>query len=79
MAICARSRANRSFYDTFGVSPVQTEQHSIFELGNGQWDIPQLRSQLEKILASNAQFQDFEVEHDFDRIGRKIMRLIPIL
>lgn len=67
--------ANRSFYETFQVSPVQTEQHSIFELGNEQWNIPQLRSQLEEILASNARFQDFEVEHEFEQIGRKIMRL----
>lgn len=67
--------ANRSFYDTFQVSPVQTEQQSIFELGNGQWNIPQLRSLLEEILASNSQFQNFEVEHDFEPMGRKIMRL----
>lgn len=67
--------ANRSFYDMFQVSPVQTEQHSMFELGNGQWNIPQLRSQLEDILASNTQFQDFEVEHEFEQIGYKIMRL----
>ncbi|MEI2582593.1 chemotaxis protein CheB [Scytonema sp. PRP1] len=67
--------ANRSFYDTFEVAPVETEQHLIFELGNGQWNIPQLRSLLEEILANNTQFQDFEVEHDFEHIGRKIMRL----
>ncbi|MBD2464436.1 PAS domain-containing protein [Oscillatoria sp. FACHB-1407] len=67
--------ANRSFYETFEVSPMQTEQHSMFELGNGQWNIPQLRSHLEAILASNTQFQDFEVEHDFEQIGRKVMRL----
>jgi two-component system CheB/CheR fusion protein len=67
--------ANCSFYDMFEVSPVQTEQYSIFDLGNGQWDIPQLRSQLEEILASDAQFQDFVVEHDFAHIGHKIMRL----
>lgn len=67
--------ANRSFYDTFQVSPVQTEQQLIFELGNGQWDIPQLRSHLEEILASNTQFQEFAVEHDFAQVGRKNMRL----
>jgi two-component system, chemotaxis family, CheB/CheR fusion protein len=67
--------ANRSFYNTFQVTPPQTEQQLIFELGNGQWNIPQLRSQLEEILASDTQFQDFEVEHEFERIGRKIMRL----
>lgn len=67
--------ANRSFYGTFQVVPVQTEQHSIFELGNGQWNIPELRSLLEEILGSNTHFQDFEVEHEFEQIGRKVMRL----
>jgi two-component system CheB/CheR fusion protein len=67
--------ANRSFYETFQVSPVQTEQQLIFELGNGQWNIPKLRSQLEDILASDTQFQDFAVEHEFEQIGCKIMRL----
>lgn len=67
--------ANRSFYETFQVLLVQTEQHSIFELGNGQWNIPQLRSRLEEILTSSTQLQDFKVEHNFEQIGRKIMRL----
>ncbi|HEY9739026.1 MAG TPA: chemotaxis protein CheB [Coleofasciculaceae cyanobacterium] len=67
--------ASGSFYDAFQVAPVETEQHLIFELGNGQWNIPQLRSQLEEILASNTQFQDFQVEHQFEQIGRKAMRL----
>jgi two-component system CheB/CheR fusion protein len=67
--------ANRSFYSTFQVLPVQTEQQLIFELGNGQWNIPQLRSQLEAILSSNSQFQNFEVEHSFEHIGYKVMRL----
>ena len=67
--------ANRSFCDTFQVAPVETEQHLIFELGNGQWNIPQLRSLLEEILASNTQFQDSQVEHDFEQIGHKTMRL----
>jgi len=67
--------ANRSFYETFQVMPSQTEQRSLFDLGNGQWNIPQLRSLLTEILAGNPQFQDFEVEHDFEHIGHKIMRL----
>ncbi|MBD1809684.1 PAS domain-containing protein [Microcoleus sp. FACHB-SPT15] len=67
--------ASRSFYDAFQVAPVEIEQHLIFELGNGQWNIPQLRSQLEEILASNTQFQNFQVEHQFEQIGHKVMRL----
>ncbi|MEG4943961.1 chemotaxis protein CheB [Microcoleus sp. F4-D5] len=67
--------ANRSFYETFQVIPSQTEHRSFFDLGNGQWNIPELRSLLTEILAGNPQFQDFEVEHDFEHIGHKIMRL----
>ncbi len=67
--------ANRAFYKMFHVLPIQTEHRSIFELGNGQWNIPQLRSLIEEILAGKAEFQDFEVEHDFEHIGHKIMLL----
>lgn len=67
--------ANRSFYETFQVMPSQTEQRSLFDLGNGQWNIPQLRSLLKEILAGSPQFKDFEVEHDFEQIGHKIMQL----
>ena len=67
--------ANRSFYETFQVLPIHTEQHSIFDLGNRQWNIPQLRSLLKEILAGKTEFHDFEVEHDFEHIGHKIMQL----
>ncbi|MEG4023391.1 chemotaxis protein CheB [Microcoleus sp. S13C4] len=67
--------ANRSFYETFQVMPIHTEQHSIFDIGNRQWNIPKLRSLLEEILAGKTEFKDFEVEHDFEHIGHKIMRL----
>ena len=67
--------ANHSFYETFQVSMVQTEHYSIFELGNGQWNIPQLRSHLEEIITSNTPFQNFRVEHSFEHIGHKVMRL----
>ncbi|MEG4421154.1 chemotaxis protein CheB [Microcoleus sp. LAD1_D5] len=67
--------ANQAFYETFHVLPVQTQQRAIFDLGNGQWNIPQLRSLLEEVLEGNAEFKDFEVEHDFEKIGYKIMLL----
>jgi two-component system CheB/CheR fusion protein len=67
--------ANRSFYETFQVLPIHTEHHSIFDLGNRQWNIPQLRSLLKEILAGKTEFHDFEVEHDFEHIGHKIMQL----
>lgn len=66
--------ANRSFYEMFQVSALQVEQTYFFELGNGQWDIPQLRSALEDII-NNGQIQNFEVEHYFEQIGQKTMLL----
>ena len=67
--------ANRSFYRTFEATTADTEQRSIFELGNEQWNIPKLRQLLLEILPTDSQLQDFEVEHDFEQIGHKIMLL----
>ena len=67
--------ANRSFYQAFQVLQAQTEDNSIFDLGNGQWDIPSLRSLLEKVLPESNQIDNFEVEHTFEKIGRKTMLL----
>ena len=67
--------ANHSFYHIFDVNPDQTEGVLIYDLGNRQWDIPKLRQLLEDILPQNTSFHDFEVEHTFETIGRKIMHL----
>jgi two-component system CheB/CheR fusion protein len=67
--------ASRSFYQTFKVHPESTEGVLLYELGNGQWNIPSLRELLEKILSTNASFQDFAVEHSFPDIGYKKMLL----
>jgi chemotaxis protein methyltransferase CheR len=68
-------KANHSFYKTFNVKPDETEGILIYDLGNRQWDIPKLRELLEDILPQNTIFNDFEVEHKFETIGRKIMHL----
>lgn len=65
--------ANRAFYQTFMVTPEETANKSIFDLGNGQWDIPDLRVLLEDILPNNTMFEDFEVANDFPHIGHKEM------
>jgi len=67
--------ANRAFYQTFQVSPQETEGRLIYELGNGQWDIPDLRTLLEDIVPRSSVFQDFELEHTFPVIGRRVMLL----
>ena len=67
--------ANRAFYQTFGVSVAETENRLVYELGNGQWDIPALRTLLEDIVPRSSVFNDFELEHDFPLIGRRVMLL----
>src|SRR6476659_4186931 len=67
--------ANRAFYQTFHVSPVETEGRLIYELGNGQWDIPDLRTLLEDIVPKSSVFDDFELDHTFPVIGRRVMLL----
>ena len=67
--------ANRAFYQTFHVSPGETEGRLIYELGNGQWDIPDLRTLLEEIVPKSSVFDDFELEHTFPIIGRRVMLL----
>ena len=66
---------NRSFYDFFKVKPEETVGQLIYDLGNKQWDIPKLRELLETILPEHTTFDNYEVEHDFATIGRRIMLL----
>src|SRR6202158_2081887 len=66
---------NRAFYQTFQISLEETEDRIIYELGNGQWDIPDLRTLLEDIVPKSSVFNDFQLEHDFPAIGRRVMLL----
>jgi two-component system cell cycle sensor histidine kinase PleC len=67
--------ASRSFYEVFKVKPEETVGQLIYDLGNKQWDIPKLRELLETILPLKTTFDNYEVEHDFSAIGRRIMLL----
>ena len=67
--------ASRSFYEFFKVKPEETEGKLIYNLGNKQWDIPKLRELLEDILPQKTTFDNYEVEHDFTTIGKRIMLL----
>jgi PAS domain S-box-containing protein len=67
--------ASRSFYAVFKAKPEETVGQLIYDLGNGQWNIPRLRELLETILPENTTFDDFEVEHDFASIGKRFMLL----
>jgi nitrogen-specific signal transduction histidine kinase len=67
--------ANEPFYQTFRVEKKDTEDKVIYKLGNGQWNIPELRRLLEDILPKHTFFKGFEVSHNFPLVGKKVMML----
>lgn len=67
--------ANPAFYKAFKVLKKNTEGMLVFELGNQQWNIPELKNILEDILPKNKKTKDFKVAHDFPSIGQKVMLL----
>ncbi len=67
--------ANKSFYNTFNTTEAETIGKSLYNLGNGQWNIPSLKELLEKILTQNTAFNNIEVLHNFPKIGQKTMLL----
>ncbi len=67
--------ANNAFYKKFKVVKSDTEGALIYNLGNKQWDIPELRMLLEKVLPEKSFFNEFEVIHTFPEIGSLTMLL----
>jgi PAS domain S-box-containing protein len=67
--------ANAAFYRNFHASKPETEGRFVYDLGNGQWNIPQLRTLLTQVLSNSHPVEDFEVEHDFPALGRRNMLL----
>jgi PAS domain S-box-containing protein len=67
--------ANRTFYLVFQTTEEETVGNKVYDLGNGQWNIPKLKILLEDILPKNTFFEDFKVVHEFPKIGHKIMML----
>ncbi len=66
---------NPTFYQNFKVSPAQTENKFIYELGNGQWNIPELKKLLEEILPAKKVVRNYKVFHIFETIGQKTILL----
>ncbi|CAM4372296.1 PAS domain S-box-containing protein [Pedobacter westerhofensis] len=67
--------ANAHFLNTFKVSINETKGRLLYDLGNGQWNIPELKRMMEDILPTNNPVLDYEVEHEFPHIGKKLMLL----
>jgi PAS domain S-box-containing protein len=68
-------KANKSFCDCFKISSSQTLNRRVYELGNGQWNIPKLRTLLEDVLPRKSFFKEFEMTHTFEKIGTRTMLL----
>jgi two-component system, chemotaxis family, CheB/CheR fusion protein len=65
--------ANRAFYDTFHLRPATIEGHYFYEIGNGQWNVPEFRSKLDGILIADTSLHNFELTHNFPVIGQKTL------
>ena len=67
--------ASRAFYEAFQTAPSETADCFLYDLGNGQWDIPELRTLLGEVLPKNGEVRDFEVRHTFKKLGARVMQL----
>ncbi|HEV2668364.1 MAG TPA: PAS domain S-box protein, partial [Blastocatellia bacterium] len=67
--------ANEAFHKTFNVRAAEIEGRLIYELGNRQWDIPELRQALEEVIPRDSLFNDFEVTHESPDFGKRAMLL----
>lgn len=67
--------ANKAFYKVFKVNQEETQGKFIYDLGNGQWDIPELRKLLIEVITKKDTLDDYEIEHRFETIGQKTMLL----
>jgi two-component sensor histidine kinase len=72
--------ASRCFYEIFGEDPTSTHGRSLFELSDGQWDIPGLRQLLLVVIPEHTALKDFEFEQDFAHLGKRTIQLnaLPI-
>jgi two-component system, chemotaxis family, CheB/CheR fusion protein len=67
--------ANASFYGIFNLLPADAERRLIYELGNGAWDVPQLRERLPQVFSTARPLERLELERDFLGLGRRTMLL----
>ena len=65
--------ANPSFYKYFNTSENETVGFDFFEIGNCQWNIPEFKKQILKIIEGNMSMKDFKVDTVCAGIGKKIM------
>jgi len=67
--------ANPAFYETFRVKEKEIENHGLFELKGGQWDIPELKRFLAEVMSSDSAMHSFQFDHTFPGIGYRSLLL----
>ena len=67
--------ANLAFHTTFGVSEADTTGRLVYDLVDGQWNIPPLRKLLEELIPNRQQIDDYEIEIEVPRLGTRCMML----
>jgi PAS domain S-box-containing protein len=67
--------ANRAFHRTFRMNRQDVQDCPVYSLGDGQWDIPELRLLLADVIPQHSVMEAYEVERDFPIIGRRSMLL----
>ncbi|WP_246716975.1 MULTISPECIES: PAS domain-containing protein [unclassified Methylocystis] len=65
--------ASRSFFHNFAVTPEEVIGRSVYEILDGRFNIARLASLLDKILPEHAVAEDFEIDAEFPRIGRRVV------
>lgn len=63
--------ANNAFIDAFKTQRDDILGRSLFSLGNGQWNIADLRKLIAEIIPKTAAVVGYEVTHDFPIIGKR--------
>jgi two-component sensor histidine kinase len=66
--------ASASFYGAFALDPALSLGSPFFSLGDGEWDLPQLRSLLAATLSGAANIQAYEM--DLKRAGQPTRRVV---
>ncbi len=67
--------ANLSFYKLFRTNPLETEGRFLYDIENGQWNIPALKTSMITLLEGSTEFNDLEIEQDFKTIGHRVLRV----
>lgn len=65
--------ANSAFHETFGISPDDVVGHLIYELVDGQWNVPPLRELLERLVPEHRHIDDYEINLGVPRLGSRSM------